>query len=209
MPTRDTTDISHNELTDHDIEARPVLVAAALDKAALQDAEALVPVAGEHGGDRSFGLAYAQLADRGDRAAGETALELLNKAEKEGRNDAELHTQLGFLSQMSGDGAKARKEYLDALAEDRNDVTAMANLAVLDAGTGRAYEAVRLLQKAIDDNPAKTSAGLNLAFIECRMNQKEQARALLRRLSTLNPDDPVLLEFASKGVYEGQRCDLR
>jgi len=209
MPTLKTTDISHNELTDHDIQARPVVNEPSLELADMRNRDVLVPVFGEQAGDRALGLAYAQLADRGDRAAGEMALSLLKKAEQEGENDEQIHTQLGFLNQMSGDYEGARKEYAAALAEDHDDVTAMGNLAVLDAVSGQADEAVSLLKRVIQDDPSRTAAGLNLAFIECRMNRKSEALEVLHRLSVLDPDNPALVEFATKGIYEGQSCELR
>ncbi len=204
MPTENTADISHNELTDHDIEARPV-------KADLlqEPVETLAPVSGEQATDRSLGLAYAQLAERGDRDAGEKALRLLQQAEKEGSRDEQVHTQLGFLEQMSGDSVDARAEYTQALGEDREDVTAMANLAVMDAAEGHTNEAVSLLQRVIEDDPSQTAAGLNLAFIECRVGRRKEALEVLRGLSELNPDDPVLREFMTNGDYGGQRCQLQ
>lgn len=204
MPRRKTTDISHDEMTDHDIEARPGKIEAA--DAATGDA--LVPLMEKQTSDRALGLAYAQLAEGGDQNAGEKALGLLLKAESEGSVDEQVHTQLGFLKQMSGDAGGAREEYEAAIAEDPNDVTAMANLAVLDAESGQADEAVRLLNRVIEDDPSKTAAGMNLAFIDCRLNRKAEAQAVLRTLAELNPDYPALVEFESKGVYEGQRCEL-
>ncbi len=209
MPTLKTTDISHNELTDHDIQARPMVNGPSPKLTDMPNTDVLVPVFGEQTGDRALGLAYAQLADHGDRAAGEKALGLLKQAEHVGKNDEQVHTQLGFLDQMSGDYKSAGEEYAAALAEDRDDVTAMANLAVLDAAAGRADAAVSLLKRAIQDDPSQTAAGLNLAFIECRLNRKSEALEVLRRLSVLNPDNPALVEFATKGIYEGQSCALR
>lgn len=204
MPTRQTTDISHNELTDHDIEARPVQ-----ENLSQEAAETLVPVIGEQANDRSLGLAYAQLAEHGDRDAGEKALRLLQQAEKEDNHDEQVHTQLGFLEQMAGDSTGARAEYTRALAEDHDDVAAMANLAVMDAAAGQTDAAVDLLQRVIEDDPSQTAAELNLAFIECRVGRKKEALEVLRRLPELNPDDPVLREFMTSGTYGGQRCELQ
>jgi Tfp pilus assembly protein PilF len=204
MPTHETTDISHDELTDHDIEALP-------GKMEVTDAatDELVPLLRNQQNDRALGLAYAQLAERGDRNAGEKALGLLKKAEKEGNSDEQVHTQLGFLEQMSGDLGGARDEYAAAIAEDPNDVTAMANLAVLDAVSGQADEAVSLLKRVIADDPSRTAAGLNLAFIDCRLDRKTEALTVLHKLSELNPDNPALVEFATKGMYAGQKCELK
>jgi predicted CXXCH cytochrome family protein len=207
MPTRDTTDISHEQRTDHNIQARPSF-SPALRLADLDGSDNLVPVGGVSAGDRELGLAYAQLAEHGNRQAGEKAFSLLRKAEADGAKDAQVHTQLGFLEQMSGDHAAARKEYAEALSQDPYDATAMGNLAILDAASGRTEDAANLLQRVIDADPSQLAAGLDLAFIDCGMNDKGEARKLLATLSRLNPDDPALREFAASGIYGGQRCDL-
>jgi Flp pilus assembly protein TadD len=207
MPTRDTSDISHEQRTDHNIQTRPSS-SSALSLADLDSSNELVPVGGVPAGDRELGLAYAQLAAHGDQQAGEKAFSLLRKAEEHGAKDAKVHTQLGFLEQMSGDKTAAGKEYAQALSEDPYDETAMGNLAVLDAASGRTSDAARLLQRVVDADPSQLAAGLDLAFIECRMNNKGEALKLLAKLSQLNPDDPALRKFAASGSYGGQRCDL-
>ncbi len=204
MPVRNTSDISHEQRTDHDIRILPLLQ---LNDIAGSDQ--LVPVGGVAAGPRELGLAYAQLAEHGDRQAGEKALGLLSQAEEDGMTDVEVHTQIGFLEQMSGDQTAAHKEYAEALSEDPYDATAMANLAVLDAASGRTTEAINLLQRVVDADPSQTAAGLDLAFIDCRMGQKSEALKILNSISMFNPDDPTLRKFAASGTYGGQRCDLR
>ena len=209
MPTRQTPDVSHEQATDHNIQIRPSAPESMLKLTDLEESDELVPVGNMSAGDRELGLAYAQLGERGDQKAGEMAFSLLRRAEKEGDSDVQVHTQLGFLKQMSGDRTSASKEYADALAEDPSDTTAMGNLAVLDAASGRTTEAVDLLQRVVDADPSQMAAGLNLAFIECRMGNKRKALEILNRLSQLNPDDPMLYKFLTSGTYSGQRCDLR
>jgi tetratricopeptide (TPR) repeat protein len=207
MPSQDTTDISHEQRTDHNIQARPSSLAA-FQLADLDNSNELVPVGGISAGDRELGLAYAQLAEHGDQQAGEKAFSLLRKAEAGGANDLQVHTQLGFLEQMSGDRAAAAKEYAAALSQDPYDEIAMGNLAVLDAASGRTSDAASLLQRVIDGDPNQLAAGLDLAFIECRMNEKGEALKVLATLSRLNPDDPGLRKFEASGSYGRQRCDL-
>ncbi|HEX5236581.1 MAG TPA: tetratricopeptide repeat protein [Silvibacterium sp.] len=209
MPTRETTDISHEQTTDHDIQIRPPTNTPALQLADLTRPEDLVPVGGVPVSDREVGLAYAQLAEHGNQKAGERALELLRKAELQGDDDVEVHTQLGFLEQMSGDKERARKEYANALKEAPYDATAMGNLAILDAASGDTAEAVNLLQRVVNADPSQMAAGLDLAFIDCRMDKKDEAKEILTRLTRLDPDDPVLRRFMSYGEYGGQRCQLR
>jgi predicted CXXCH cytochrome family protein len=207
MPTLNTSDISHEEVTDHDIQARP-FSSPELRLANTDNSVELEPIGKEPVGDREYGLAYAQLAQHGNRQAGEKALGLLLKAEKEGADDFELHTQLGFLEQMTGDGPSAIADYSAALRENPDDSAAMGNLAVLDAASGHAADAAQLLQRVIDADPSRVAAGLDLAFIECKIGDKKKALEILTGLSRIDPDDPVLRTFMTAGTYGGGRCDL-
>lgn len=203
MPVRETSDISHEQRTDHNIQARP-----SLQMNDIAGSDALVPVGGVPAEPRELGLAYGQLAERGNQQAGEKALGLLSNAEQKGANDVDVHTQLGFLEQVSGNQAAALKEYSEALQQNSYDATAAANLAVMDAAAGRMTEAIDLLHRVVDADPTQVAAGLNLAFIECKTGNKTEAQRVLARLSTVNPDDPTLRKFIDSGSYEGQRCDL-
>ena len=213
MPTRTTLDISHEQLTDHDIEAKPKsaeettgLVLTDLTRGRPRE---LVPVGSVTAGDRELGLAYAELAQHGDRSSGERALRLLKSAEAKGADDADLHDQLGYLLQVSGDAKAAAGEYLAALKQRPRDTTAAANLAVLDAGTGQGAEAVRLLTQVVQDDPSQTAAGLNLAFLECRMGRKDDALATVQRMLVFNPDSAAARRMVESGRYGGQVCSLR
>jgi predicted CXXCH cytochrome family protein len=212
MPTRNTTDISHEQVTDHDIEARPATASILRDLKASTSVE-LVPVGGFAAGDRELGLAYAQIAllgaSRGDARATATALRLLTQAANKGADDPELMVRLGYLQQQSGANEKARASYTAALNADPYEPSALANLAVLDASSGHTAEAVRLLQRLIEDDPTQTAAGLNLAFIECKLGHSAEARALAQHLSAYNPDDPQLRAYLRTGNYAGQSCPLR
>ena len=208
MPTREAADISHEQATDHNIQRHPhssVPVARFLE---ASEADDLLPVGKVSAGDREMGLAYAQLAEGGNEKDAEKALSLLLRAEKNGANDVELHTKLGFIEQMSGDKSDARKEYTDSLKENPYDATALGNLAVLDAISGHTADAVSLLQRAVEADPSQLTAGLNLAFIECRVGNKDRARQILMELARFDPDDPELRKFLSSGSYAGERCLL-
>jgi predicted CXXCH cytochrome family protein len=210
MPSRNTVDISHQQVTDHDIEARPA--DRPLQLAGMTDEVKLVPVGDVEAGDREYGLAYAQLAERGDRHAARTALELLAKFAQSlpagSAPDVDVSVRLGYLWQIAGDKEKARAAYADALLANPYEPTALANLAVLDASTGQVQQGVRLLKRLIHDDPSRSAAGLNLAFIECKLGDGEDARELIQRLTMFNPDDPQLREFLLTGNYGGQHCAL-
>ncbi len=209
MPTHDTADISHNQSTDHNIQRNPEQANRRL--AALSETTELIPIGKATVTERDLGLAYAQLAERGDRAFGEKALILLARSEATlgAQTDTPVHVQLGFLYQRSGNAAKARAEYEAALRLDPNEPTALGNLAVLDASNGHAGEAVKLFQRIIADDPTQTAAGLNLAFIECRMGDKGAALSTLLVLARVSPDQPAVRKFLSTGIYGDQRCALQ
>ena len=208
MPTRSTTDISHEQTTDHDIESRPTPHLSSSRLQSSSRAEQLIAVGTPHIGDREYGLAYAQLAIQGNEGAAQRALVLLRKAAASGASDSELQVRLGFLEQRSGQNELARSAYEAALKSDPYEPTALANLAVLDASSGKLAEAVHLLDRLATADPSQTSAGLNLAFIVCSLGHPAQAQRLALRLQTFNPDDPQLRSFLGSGNYAGQHCSV-
>jgi tetratricopeptide (TPR) repeat protein len=206
MPTLSTVDISHEQVTDHDIEVH--LKSQPSPRDPKNSGIELVPVGDFKAGNRELGLAYAQFAERGDRKAGETALRLLTTVPPAIPADVEVLVRLGFLQQLNGDVAAARASYQSALAANPWEPTSLGNLAVLDAGSGKADEAIQLLKKLVDADPSQTRAGLNLAFIECELHQTEQAKSILNRLARSNSDDPQLRQFIETGTYLDRHCAL-
>jgi hypothetical protein len=205
MPTRDTTDISHEQLTDHNIEKRPVEAVRAL----RGQTTTLVPVGGVSAGDRELGLAYAQLAEQGNQEAGQKALSLLKKAESEGANDVDIHVRLGFLEQISGRLDDAQSEYNAALAADPYENATLANLAVLDASRGHTDEAMKLLERVSADDPSQTAAGLDLAFLQCMLGESRRSLETVDEARRFNPDSAALWHFLETGRYGNQNCKLR
>lgn len=203
MPSRNTSDIAHEQVTDHNIQARP----GPQTVAKTQPGEELLPVGQAKAGDRELGLAYAQLAVKGDRKAGERSFSLLSKAEKAGAHDELVHLNLAFFKQITGDIGAAQREYAAALSLNRSEASALSNLAVLDARAGDVAGATSLFQRALLADPAQTGAGLNLAFLQCSMGQVGESRTTVARLRVFNPDSPEILNFLRTGRYLGQRCD--
>ena len=204
MPTRDTSDISHEQSTDHDIEIAPHHTRPAT----LPTHDELIPVGQVHATEAEYGMAYAQLAAHGNQYFGEQALRLLTHAADLTPLDADMGTQQGFLYQLNNQPQYARSAYLAALKQNPYEPAALANLGVLDASTGHLPEGIALLERLIQADPSQTPAGLNLAFIDCKLGYKQAARQLLQRLQLLNPDDPQLRLFVTRGTYAGQHCDL-
>jgi predicted CXXCH cytochrome family protein len=204
MPSRDTSDISHEQVTDHDIEARPERAPAATQRGEAE----LVVVGGVQASEAEYGMAYAQLAARGGTFYQQEALRRLTHAAEAGALDPPMEAQLGFLLQIGGHAEAARAAYVAALRQDPYQPAALANLGVLEAASGQVAEAMRLLERLVEADPSQTPAGLNLAWIECSLGRGVEARLLLQRLQRVNPDDPQLRGFQTTGSYAGEHCKL-
>jgi predicted CXXCH cytochrome family protein len=181
-----SNDIAHEQVTDHWIkrrvtEARPPLATSG----------ELEAVGGFAAGDRDLGLAYAQMAARGNQAAGVRAMGLLRGAEKQAdaKGDYEIHSQLGFLEQMAGKTQEAGDEYRLALAANAYDSLAAGNLALIEAGQRHYTEAAELWNSVFSHDPVQLRAGLNLAVVECGTGQRGAALATLDRLLLFAPDN--------------------
>lgn len=195
MPARQTTDISHEQVTDHTIRAVP----QPQHNERLAKNDELVPVGEFHVSDRELGLAYAQVAQRGDRAAGARALELLTRAEAHGASDEQVLLNLGFLYQVSGEIGKAADEYERALRLDPYEPAVVSNMAVIEVSRNNNKRAISMLETLIDADAAQTSAGLNLAILQCRAGRVADAGNTVQRLEVLNPDSPALRGFLHSG----------
>jgi Tfp pilus assembly protein PilF len=210
MPRSASEDIAHEQVTDHRIQIANTTMHIPPPAAQHESRSgALVRIGDEKTTDRELGLAYAQMAQRGDRRSGETALTLLRKAEALEATtvkDAELHTELGFLEQESGDIHVADREYRAALAADPDDGTARGDMAVLFARTGDYATAVRLWQRVFDADPAQAAAGYNLAAGQCRLGQKNGAEATLKRLLSFAPDDQRARAMAAALAGGAETC---
>ena len=192
MPREETEDIAHEQVTDHRIQI------AGKPYASPFAGEELVAIGGAHPSVRDEGIAWAQLALRGDRAAGERAMRLLVEAEKSDAGqarDGALHTELGFLEQMSGDRARAKAEYEAALRADAYNETAASDLAVLEAQSGDFAAALPLWKSVFEHDPGASAAGIDLAVAECRAAGKDAAEATLRRVLLFSPDNDAARKF--------------
>jgi tetratricopeptide (TPR) repeat protein len=203
MPRSASQDIAHEQVTDHRIQ-RP----SNQSRAYTTGAE-LEPVGSQQVTDRERGLAYAQMAQHGDRTSTEKALELLRKSEtiqSPAVSDPELHTELGFLEEQSEDIASADREYRAALAADPNASAARGDLAVLFARTGDYATAVKLWQRVFDEDPSQSAAGYDLAVGECRLGQKEDAQTTLKILLRFSPDDQRARALATAIAGGAEHC---
>lgn len=202
MPRAKADDIAHEQVTDHRIPriSQPAVKEQAVsgsDEGMLVAIGTAVGVAGE-GSSRDLGVAYALEALRGDKAAGERAMELLRKAEALPGSEAdwELHERLGFLDQLAGEKDAAAREYALALAANAYDSVAAGNLALLKAGDRQYGAAIDLLERAFQEDPVQLKAGMNLAILQCGLGKKEAALGTLDRILAFSPDYGQARDFA-------------
>ena len=195
MPSRATSDISHEQVTDHNIQAIPRSPQAR----PLIAGEELVPVGTSHATPRDLGLAYAQIAQRGDATSARRALQLLTQAERPEDSDEQLHLNLGFLYQVAHQPDRARAEYERTLSLRPSEAAALSNLAVIEASAGQLRHASSLLETLLASDPSQTGAGINLATLQCRLGKAADAHNTAARLQALNPDAPAVRAFLRDG----------
>ena len=179
-------DIAHEQVTDHWIRKR-----VSQERLALATRGELMAVGVKVVSERDLGLAYAQMAARGDQEAGMRAMDLLQRAEKrsaEAGKDYELHAQLGFLEQMDGKPDEAAREYEQALAINGFDELAAGDLALIAVKRHHALEAIRLWHEVVEHDPSQFQAGMNLALTECAEGERNAASATLERVLVFAPD---------------------
>ncbi|WP_164981395.1 tetratricopeptide repeat protein [Silvibacterium dinghuense] len=199
MPRSATNDIAHEQVTDHRIQI------PSPTPAVTSQSETLVAVHEAHPSDRDLGLAYAQLASKGDREAVMKAYPLLRKAEQAGggvADDAQVHTELGFLEQVMGHADAAQQEYGAALKANPFDAVAEGDLALILAEQRHYDEAEALWQRAFEHDPTQIAAGRNLAQVACGMGQIDLALKTLDRVLLFSPDDQRAKEMAA-GMRSG------
>jgi predicted CXXCH cytochrome family protein len=195
MPRQSTEDIAHEQVTDHRIQRVPDLTI----QGTAATSQELTTIDHLPATSREYGLAYAQLAQHGDRFAQSEALRFLQTAEASASgksNDPELHTQLGFLQQISGNKAQAEREYATALHDDPLNGTAAGDLAILKIQSGDTADAVRLWQSVFGHDPAQLAAGYDLAVTQCALGNSAAALQTMDRLLRFSPDNGHARQFA-------------
>ena len=198
-----SNDIAHEQVTDHWIKK-----SVSQERLPLATTGDLEVVGGVKAGDRDLGLAYAQMAARGDRQSAFRAINLLLSAEKQpgSQSDHELHAQLGFLEQLNGKTEQAAEEYRLALAGDSFDSLAGGNLAFIEAGQHHNAEAIRLWDSVFTHDPVQLGAGLNLAVVACGTGQRSVALATLERLLVFSPDNEKAQTMLANIRSRRQKC---
>jgi predicted CXXCH cytochrome family protein len=202
-----SNDIAHEQVTDHWIRKR-----VSNQRMPLDTSGDLETVGGLAADDRDLGLAYAQMAARGNQAAGARALALLKQAEqadKDARSDHELHAQLGFLEQMNGQSGAATEEYQMAIESDPNSSLAVGDLALLEAGNHQYSAASRLWASVFAHDPSQLGAGMNLAIVQCGLGDQVDATSTLDRLLKFAPDDQKARDLDREIRSGTHKCGAR
>jgi tetratricopeptide repeat protein/cytochrome c554/c'-like protein len=183
MPRLDSADISHTIVTDHRIPRTP-----RPDRPLTVDIRKLVQFGNAKPDARDLGLAYGQVALRGNVFAARESFRLLEQAQQEHPNDPEVLTRLGFLYQTRGDSNVALKYYERAFTQDPDRAVVANNLAVFYARRGMLTRSLELWRNTFDNNPHLSEIGVNLASGLCALGNTDAASAVLQRVLKHNPD---------------------
>jgi len=183
MPRLESADIRHTVVTDHRIPRIPQAV-----RPRTSEVGKLVQFGNPNPDARDLGLAYGQVALRGDAFATRESLRLLEHAQQQHPNDAEVLSRLGFLYQTRGDPARAQEYYERAFKNDPDRAVAANNLGVFYARRGNLPRSLELWRNTFDKNPHLSETGLNLSMALCAIADAEQAKAVLLRVLKHNPD---------------------
>jgi Flp pilus assembly protein TadD len=183
MPRMESADISHTVVTDHRI-----MRTRQADRSRAATVGRLVTFGDAPSDARDLGLAYGEVALRGNPFAAREALRLLEGARQQHPDDADVLTRLGYLYQARGDIDTAEQYYERALQRDPDRAAVAANLGVFYANRGRLRPALELWRHAFDKNPQLSDIGVNLGRLLCGIGDADHARAALQRVLTHNPD---------------------
>jgi hypothetical protein len=190
MPSSQSDDVAHTQVTDHRIPRSPSFSAPLLrnvddrsSKPRLVSFPATSPSSA-----RDLALAWQSLVESGMTSAEHEAERMLRLALKESPNDPSLLGALGYIEQKHGNVNNARELYRKALTIDPNSIDIATNLGVLEAREGHLREAVKLWDGAFQHAPGKSRIGMNLAKAFCATGQIDQARTFVLRVLEFDPD---------------------
>lgn len=182
MPRLPSADIAHTMVTDHRI------VRTDRQQRTAPGIGRLVEFGRPPARTRELGLAYGEVALRGDAGAAREALRLLEEALPGHERDPDVLTRLAHLYQMQGDMEQAERFYVRALEQDPARGIVAANVGVFYARRGMLRRALELWQNAFAHNPQLSDLGLNLANGLCAAGDATGARQVVRRVLEHNPD---------------------
>jgi predicted CXXCH cytochrome family protein len=182
MPRVESADIGHTAVTDHRILKDPSAVVA------IAAGDRLLTFGAANAGDRELGLAYAEIALRGDARAASEARRLLDRVVARDPADPQVLTRLAWLEQQRHDAARAETLYQDALEADPGEPVAATNLGVILAERGSLTRALRVWQPAFELHPDASELGVDIALAKCKAGDWKDAEETVRTVLEHNPD---------------------
>jgi len=182
MPRIESADISHTAVTDHRILKDP----GAEPSGAAGDR--LMPFEGVDTGDRELGLAYAEIALRGNEHAAGEARHLLERAVRQFPADSQVLTRLAWLDQARHDLGDAETLYERSVAVDPDEPVAATNLGVIFAERGSMGQALSVWRPAFERHPDASELGVDVALAMCRSGDWKDAEEAVRTVLEHNPD---------------------
>jgi len=206
MPSQSSADITHTQVTDHQIPRIPGRQAILEDLNSRASDPQLVsfpdPAAAKDD-PRDTALAWESLAEAGNEVAKSKAERLLRDAVAKFPTDPKLLASLAYMEQRRGRTDRARELYQQALAEDPNSLDSATNLGVIDATRGELSSALKLWEDAFGRSPSRSSLGMNIAHIYCAAGKFDDARTYTMRVLEFNPDLTAakqLLQHLNRGT---------
>jgi predicted CXXCH cytochrome family protein len=191
MPSSQSKDVVHTQVTDHRILRRPEVSHQSLESSERPASLQLVPFPGSAEAEndvRDLALAWESLAVSGVEAAAPEAERLLRFSLRESPADPAVLSALGYIEQKHGATERARELYEKAIARDPDSIDAATNLGVIEARAGHIREAVRLLERAFQRAPGRSGIGMNIARVFCESGKTDEARSITLRVLEFNPD---------------------
>jgi predicted CXXCH cytochrome family protein len=198
MPRTESADIAHTAVTDHRIIRQPQN-----DRPRLAEGGRLVQFGNARPAARDLGLAYGEVALRGNVFAAREAFRLLESVREQQPDDPEVLTRLGYLHQARGDFSSAEELYEEARKKDPDRAVVAANLGVFHARRGMLRQALELWRTTFENNPQLSEIGVNLGRGLCVVGDADGAQAVLQRVLKHNPDMGVARAALSEIVQRG------
>lgn len=203
MPKGKAQNVPHVAWTDHRIRREP-------DRPELLDRtpapSGLVSFLSGEASPRDLALAYYNVVIDGNTLERDRAWRMLEAAQKANPQDAPVLSALGYMSQLSGNTAKAVEFYRESLKLDPNDLIAENNLAILLARSGNLPEARDIWRKVFAVNEDVDGPGINLSLVECRLGNKDGAMDVLRRVLVYSPDRQIARERLAAIESGQEKC---
>ncbi len=187
MPELPSKDVAHTQSTDHRI-LRNLMGPKIPSRPSGEELTVFPASTAQNVNPRDYALAWENLAERGVPGVAGKAEGLLEKAAKQGPDDFQILSVLGYVEQEGGHDQRARALYERALKLEPGEISVTVNMGALDAKSRNLREAVALWEQAFQSVPYRSEIGMNLALAFCTSGQTDEARRHVLRVLEFNPD---------------------